>query len=83
MSERKTSQVKLDSNREYLEKMDDIKIRVPKGFRQLITDYSKNVRGMALNQLVIALLNEDIKAHGKDLHIPSGRRELKNDVAEE
>ena len=67
----------------YLEKMDDIKIRVPKGYRQQIADYCKNVREMTLNQLVIALLNEDIKAHGNDFYIPSGRRELKANEQEE
>lgn len=77
VSEKKTKQLKLDTNREYHDRMDDIKIRVPKGYRQLITDYCKEVRGMPLNQLVITLLNDDIKAHGADLHIPSGRRELK------
>lgn len=78
MSERKTSQTKLNTNREYHDKMDDIKLRVPKGYRRKISDYCKEVYGTSLNQVVISLLNADIQSHGIDLHIPSGRQEVKN-----
>lgn len=76
--ERKTSEKKLATNRDYHEKLDDVKIRVPHGYRELLSEYAKRTRGMSVNRLVIELLNADIEAHGEDLHIPSGQREIKN-----
>ncbi len=72
-----TSQTKLNTNREYMKKLDDIKLRVPKGYRQKIKDYCEKVRGSSMNQIIIDLLNADIQAHGVDLYIPSGCQEVK------
>lgn len=77
MSERKTSQARLNINREYHNKMEEIKIRVPKGYREIISNYCENTYGTSVNQVVINLLNEDMKAHNVELHVPSGRREIK------
>ena len=52
----KTSQAKLNTNREYMKKLDDIKLRVPKGYRQKIKDYCEKVRGSSMNQIIIDLL---------------------------
>ncbi len=46
----------LAGNARYLEKLDDIKIRVPAGDRQKYRDFAES-QGMSLNRLVVALLD--------------------------
>jgi hypothetical protein len=72
----KTSKNKLVTNDRYLEKLEDIKIRVPKGYREKVKDYAKT-KNMNTNQLVILLLNEAMKNDGLDITIPNGVRDLK------
>ncbi len=46
----------LAGNARYLEKLDDIKIRVPAGDRQKYRDFAES-QGKSLNRLVVALLD--------------------------
>lgn len=46
----------------YQEKLDDIKVRVPKGQRERYKAYASR-RGMSLNALIIQLLEDDMKLH--------------------
>lgn len=48
----------------YLNKFDDIKIRVPKGKREEYKSYAAS-RGMSLNNLIIDLIEKDIAATKK------------------
>ena len=43
----------------YMEKIKDIKLRVPEEYLQPIKDYAKN-KGMSVNQLMITLLEKEI-----------------------
>lgn len=55
----------------FYDRLDNIKLKVPKGYGRMIDDYCKEVYGdVSLNQIFIDLLNADIQAHGKDLVIP-------------
>lgn len=62
---------KKEANTRYLTQLEDIKIRVPLGYRAQIKAYAKH-RGISLNQLVISLLNEDARRSDYDLNIPVG-----------
>lgn len=70
-TELKTSEGKRASNDRYLEKLEDIKIRVPKGYREIINEYAKN-KGTNTNQLVITLVNEAMQRDGIGKQIPNG-----------
>lgn len=72
----KTSASKLATNQEYLKQLDDIKIRVPKGYRDVIRRYAES-QGISVNQLVIRAIEADAMAHGTKLEVPSGIRDLK------
>lgn len=50
----------------YHAKLDEIKVRVPKGQREQYKEYAESL-GTSLNKLIIKLLNEDMKAHGAEL----------------
>ncbi len=48
----------------YLEKYDDIKIRVPKGKREIFKEYAAS-KGTSLNSLIVELIEEDMEATKK------------------
>jgi hypothetical protein len=64
---------KLELNDKFLKQLDDIKIRVPKGYRKVIQEYAKE-NGLSVNELVIRLLNEHC-----GLDIPSGIKKLSDE----
>lgn len=68
------SKKKLDTNDKYLQKLEDIKIRVPKGYRDIIKEFAKG-QGKNVNQLVIELINERMEQVGYKDRIPNGVRE--------
>lgn len=59
----KTSQQQLEWAKTYMNKFDDIKIRVPKGHRDIYKQYAA-AQNISLNTLFINLVNKDMKAHG-------------------
>lgn len=75
-NELKTKAEKLATNDKYLKQLDDIKIRVPKGYRDIIKNYAA-AQGISVNQLVIRAIQADAKEHGVELEVPSGMREIK------
>lgn len=54
------TQAQLKANAKYLNKFDDIKIRVPKGQRERYKQYAES-QGKSLNALIIELLERDMK----------------------
>ena len=72
----KTKAEKLAINDKYLRQLDDIKIRVPKGYRQAIKDYAAK-QGISVNQLVIRAVQADAAEHGESLDVPTGIKEYK------
>lgn len=52
------TQAKLEGNQRYLSKMDDIKIRVPKGKREELRTYAES-KNMSLQGLIIQLLEKE------------------------
>lgn len=77
--ELRTTATKRATNDKYLSQLDDIKIRVPKGFRSIIQEYAKE-QGISVNQLVIRAIQADAQVHGVELAVPSGVREVKADT---
>lgn len=53
------TQAKLEGNKRYLEKLDDIKLRVPKGQREHIKAYAES-KGFSLNAYLIHLIESDM-----------------------
>lgn len=47
------------ANEKYLEQLEDIKVRVPKGRREVYKAYAET-KGMSLNKLIIDLLDRDM-----------------------
>lgn len=85
MSEKKpnkTSQERLDTNERYIQQLDDIKIRVPKGSKAEIQKYKDYLKAtdskISVNQIVIRALMNDAAEHDYDLVIPSGVRDVKS-----
>jgi len=74
--ELKTPENKRVSNDRYLEKLEDIKIRVPKGYRKIIADYA-TYKKTNTNQLVITLVNEAMQHDGINTQIPNGISSVK------
>lgn len=72
----KTPEKKLKTNQTYLNQLEDIKIRVPKGYRGKIQEYAKN-QGLSVNQLVIRSIQLDAQENNYDLQLPTGMREIK------
>ena len=70
------SEKKRDSNNAYLKQLEDIKIRVPKGYRDVIKDLAKEEGYDGVNPFVISLVNEVLKAKGRE-EIPTGIKETK------
>lgn len=50
----------LKANAKYHEKLDDIKVRVPKGQRERYKAHAES-KGKSLNALIIELLEQDMK----------------------
>lgn len=78
-----TSKKKLDINDKYLQQLDDIKIRVPKGYKEIIKDFAADQKYKNVNQMVIGLINEKMEEVGYNNRIPTGVREVKNTVSQE
>ncbi len=53
------TQAQLKANAKYHEKLEDIKVRVPKGERERYKQYAESV-GKSLNALIIELLEADM-----------------------
>lgn len=58
------SKAQLEGNKRYLEKLDDIKIRVPKGHRDVYKDFAAT-QGKSLNAMVVDLLNAAMVSTGQ------------------
>lgn len=76
------SKKKLDTNDKYLQQLEDIKIRVPKGYRDVIKDFAVDQGYKNVNQLVIGLINEKMEYIGYEQRIPVGIRDIKEKTAE-
>lgn len=77
------SKKKLDTNDKYLQQLEDIKIRVPKGYRDIIKDFAVDQGYKNVNQLVIGLINEKMEQIGYEQRIPTGIRDIKEKNVEE
>lgn len=77
------SKKKLDTNDKYLKQLDDIKIRVPKGYKDVIKDFAIQQKYKNVNQLVIGLINEKMEKVGYEQRIPSGIREAKSESVQD
>lgn len=73
MGENKTN---AEAVKDYQRQLDDIKVRVPKGYREIIKKYAKS-QGISLNQLVIRAIQADAAEHGTTLEVPVGIKEYK------
>ncbi len=60
----KVSEAQKKAANKYLEKFDDIKIRVPKGKRDIYKEYAAS-KGTSLNNLIVALLEKDMEINKK------------------
>ena len=70
MAENEKYLKQLATNDKYLKQLDDIKIRVPKGYREEIKKYAKS-QNLSVNQLVIRAIQADAQQHGIELEVPS------------
>jgi predicted HicB family RNase H-like nuclease len=52
------SKAKLESNDRYLQTLDDIKVRVPKGKRKVIQEFATK-KGKSLNEYIVDLIEQD------------------------
>ena len=77
------SKRKLDINDKYLQQLEDIKIRVPKGYREVIKKFAVEQGYSNVNQLVIGLINEKMEKVKYDNRIPSGIRDIKEKILTE
>lgn len=64
------------SNDRYLQQLQDIKIRVPKGYRKVIKDLAKEEGFDGVNPFIIKLVNDVLQKKGREL-IPTGIKETK------
>lgn len=71
------SKKKLDTNDKYLKQLEDIKIRVPKGYRKVIKDFAKELGYDGVNPFVINLINEKMDENNFANKIPTGIKEVK------
>ena len=78
---RKTSEQKLATNQVYLNQLEDIKVRVPKGYRAEIQEYAKN-QGISVNHLIIRAVQADAKANNDKMNVPNGMKEVKKETKE-
>ena len=77
------SKKKLDINDKYLQQLEDIKIRVPKGYRDIIKKFAVEQGYNNVNQLVIGLINEKMEEVKYDNRIPCGIRDIKEKITQE
>lgn len=77
------SKRKLDTNDKYLKQLEDIKIRVPKGYRQIIKDFAKELGYDGVNPFVINLINEKMDINNFANKIPTGIKEVKEKEIDE
>lgn len=77
------SKKKLDTNDKYLRQLEDIKIRVPKGYREVVQNFAKELHYRGVNQLVISLINEKMEEVNYSDRIPTGIKEIKGKESEE
>ena len=66
---------KLDINDKYLQQLEDIKIRVPKGYRDVIKNLAKEEGYNGVNPFIIKLVNDVLKEKGRE-EIPTGIKEV-------
>lgn len=60
-----TSKAKLEANKRYLDKQDEIRIRIPKGEKERIKNHAAE-QGESMNFFIIRAINETIqKDHTK------------------
>lgn len=71
------SRKKLDVNEKYLKKLEDIKIRVPSGYREVIKSFAKDMGYNGVNPFVISLINEKMEQENYANRIPIGVKEIK------
>lgn len=71
------SEKKRDSNNNYLKQLEDIKIRVPKGYRDVIKNLANEEGYDGVNPFVISLVNNVLREKGKE-EIPNGIKETKS-----
>lgn len=69
------SDEKKKTNEKYLQKLDDIKIRVPGGYRKVIQEFAKNQGYNGVNPFVIDLINEKMQEKNYPESIPAGIKE--------
>lgn len=69
---------KLNTNDKYLKQLEDIKIRVPKGYREVVQSFAKDLKYSGVNQLVINLINEKMEEMNYPDRIPTGIKEIKS-----
>ena len=55
------TKAQLESNARYHAKLDEIKVRVPKGIREKYKNHAES-KGKSLNALIVELLEADINA---------------------
>lgn len=77
------SKKKLDTNDKYLQQLEDIKIRVPKGYREIIKGFAIKQGYKNVNQLVLSLINEKMEQVGYEERVPIGVREAKAKTTED
>lgn len=73
---------KRESNNKYLKQLEDIKIRVPKGYRKIIQDLAKEEGYDGVNPFVINLVNNVLRKKGNE-EIPTGIKETKAKTEDE
>ena len=77
------SQKKLDINDKYLKQLEDIKIRVPKGYREVIQNFAKEMGYKGVNPFVISLINEKMEEQNYSNKIPTGIKEINKEKESE
>lgn len=65
------------TNDKYLQQLEDIKIRVPKGYREVIKSLAKEEGYDGVNPFFISLVNDVLRKKNQE-EIPMGIKELKN-----
>lgn len=61
-----TTPAQLKANKKHLEKLDDIKVRVPKGSKEKIIAYVKAIEpNMSLNAYIVGLIENDMQKREK------------------
>lgn len=55
------TKAKLEANKRYLEKQDSFLVRLPKGRKDEVVVFAKEVRGKNLNAYVISLIEADME----------------------